>query len=277
MFASFLITFREVLEASLIVATFLGILTRFHQGKHIRFIWMSAALAGLVTASFLGFFSVTGFRLQEVFEEEAKELFEGSMMLVSSVFVTWAVFWLHTYFGKHKMQVLQKIRETTKQKGVLALFGLSFLAIVREGMEIVLFLSTLYLSESPSDILLGAFGGFLTALVLSFLVFQTTLHLPLYHVFRVTSLLLVLFSAGLLKRGLGELFEAGVLPTFLSDPSFFVAFIPEKATLLGSILSVLFGITKSISWFQAVMYLCYVGLMMLSLSPTFFSSRVENK
>ncbi|HKZ34451.1 MAG TPA: FTR1 family protein, partial [Patescibacteria group bacterium] len=117
MFASFLITFREVLEASLIIATFLGILIRFHQRKHIRFIWMSAILAGLVTAAFLGFFSVTGFHLQEVFEEEAKELFEGSMMLVSSVFVTWSVFWLHAYFGKHKMQVLQKIRETTEQQG----------------------------------------------------------------------------------------------------------------------------------------------------------------
>ncbi len=208
MIPSFLITFREVIEAALIVATILGILTKLNQKRQIKTVWLATITAGAVSIGFLALGSVLGVTLQRFYTAEI----EGALMMLSALFITWAVFSLHTYFGKYKTRLLVRLKDTVEKNQQRGLFLLTFTAVFREGAEIVLFLSTIYLSSEPAPIV-GGFGlGLVAGLLVSFAFFSATLRLPVYWAFRTSSILLILFAAGLLARGVHEIAEIGMLP-----------------------------------------------------------------
>src|SRR3989338_8389693 len=258
MLPSFLITFREVIEASLIVATILGILVRLKQNKGIKTVWFATAAAALSSILLIIFGSLVGIKVQEIYNGKTEELIEGILMIASAVFITWAVFFLHNYFGKYKTHLLQKIKSSVEAEEQKGLFLLTFTAVFREGFEIVLFLSTIYFSSSPQRILGGFFGGTVAGLLVSFGLFTATLRLPIFYAFRITSMLLILFAAGLLARGVAEFAELGLLPVIAEMT---LAFIPAKATFAGDMLKAVFGITQKMDMIQFVIYGTYIFLM----------------
>ncbi len=258
MFPSFLITFREVIEASLIVATILGILIKLRQTKSIRVVWTATLAAVGVSFALLVGASIAGIRLQELYTGRTEELVEGILMVVSAVFITWAVFFLHTYFGKYKMHLLQKVKGTMQTANPRALFGLVFTAVFREGFEIVLFLATIYLSSKPAPIV-GGFGlGLAAGLLVSCAFFWGTIRLPVYWAFRTSSALLILFAAGLLGRGVGEFAEAGMLPEIGRVT---LAMLPDTSTFVGDMTKAIFGLTQQMDLLQLSVYLTYIFLM----------------
>lgn len=259
MMPSFLITLREVIEASLIVATILGILTKLHQKKSIRTVWTATGLAAALSIALLGGGSVFGFKMQEVYSGKIEKFIEGILMAISAIFITWAVFSLHTYFARYKTHLLIKIRETVQKNEQKGLFLLVFTSVFREGFEIVLFLSTIFFSSDPRAIFTGFAGGLVGGLLISLGLFATTLRLPVRYAFRTTSILLILFAAGLFARGVHEFTEAGMLPE-LSGIT--LVFVPEKATLAGDMVKAIFGITRIMDVVQLTIYGTYIAFMM---------------
>src|SRR3989344_1761125 len=196
MIPSFLITFREVIEASLIVATIFGILVKLNQKRSIKTVWFAAGAATFVSIALLSLGSLFGLKVQELYTGKTEELIEGILMVTSAIFITWAVFFLHKYFAQYKTKLLQKIKATVEQEEQKGLFILVFTAVFREGFEIVLFLSTIYFSSDPQSIFTGFAGGVVAGLLISFGLFTATLKLPVFYAFRVTSILLIFFAAG---------------------------------------------------------------------------------
>ncbi len=258
MIAAFLITLREVIEASLIVATILGILTKLKQTKGIRTVWLATLSAALVSVILLGAGSLLGIKVQEVYSGKTEEFIEGILMVTSAAFITWAVFFLHKYFAQYKTHLLVKIRDTVEKEEQKGLFWLVFTAVFREGIEIVLFLSTIFFSSNPAQIFTGFAGGLAGGLLISFGLFAATLRLPIIYAFRVTSMLLILFAGGLAARGVHEFAEAGVLPELTKIT---LAFIPANATLAGDMINAIFGITRTMDLIQLSTYGGYVALM----------------
>lgn len=258
MLPAFLITFREVIEATLIVATILGILIRLKQKKGVRTVWWATGLASLMSVLLLLIASLFGLKMQEVYSGKVEEFIEGILMITSAVFITWAVFFLHNYFGKYKTHLLQKIKSTVEKEEQKGLFILVFTAVFREGFEIVLFLSTIYFSSNPQSILTGFTGGLVGGLLISFGLFTASLKLPIFYAFRITSMLLILFAGGLLARGVHEFAEVGLIPE-IGKMTF--SFIPEKTTFFGDMLKAIFGITQKMDLIQLSLYLGYIAFM----------------
>ena len=258
MIPSFLITLREVIEASLIVATILGILTKLNQQKGIRTVWIATSAAALASVLLLGLGSMFGIKIQEIYSGKTEEFIEGIFMVLSAVFITWAVFFLHKYFAQYKTHLLVKIRETVEYNEHKALFWLAFTAVFREGFEIVLFLSTIFFSSSPQAIFTGFSGGMIGGLLISFSLFKATLKLPIILAFRATSALLILFAAGLFARGIHEFAEAGVIPELTKIT---LQFIPAKATLAGDFIKAIFGLTRTMDIAQIAAYGSYITFM----------------
>lgn len=258
MIPALLITFREVLEASLIVATILGILTKLGRRKDIKTVCLATSTAGIVSILFLCIGSLLGLKVQEFYSGAVEQLTEGSLMILSAIFVTWAVFFLHTYFTRHKVKLLQKVKATMGHQEQRTLFMLVFTAVFREGIEIVLFLSTIYFSANPREIVSGFLLGMTLAIVVAFGFFSATLRMPVYYAFRVTSLLLILFAAGLLVKGVHEFTEIGFLPEFSSIT---LSFIPRPATLSGDLLTAIFGISQKMNIIQLTLYGVYMTFM----------------
>lgn len=257
MLPSFLITFREVIEASLIVATILGILVKLGHKKSIKTVWLATGAAGVVSVLLLGTGSLIGLSVHELFEEH-EPFIEGSLMIISAIFITWAVFFLHKYFAQYKTHLLSKIKKTVESQEQKGLFVLVFTSVFREGFEIVLFLSTIYFSSNPQSIFTGFIGGAVSALLVSLGLFTATLRLPVFYAFRITSILLILFAAGLMSRGVHEFAEVGILPE-IGKVTF--AFIPEKTTIAGDMLKAVFGITQKMDMVQLALYGSYTAFM----------------
>lgn len=254
MFAAFIITFREVIEASLIVAAISGILVKLDQKKSLRTVWMATSAAALVSIFFLIAGSIIGFSVGGLFEKNEPYI-EGSMMIISAIFITWAVFFLHKYFASSKTHLISKIKKTVEQEEQRGLFMLVFVAVFREGFEIVLFLSTIYFSSNPQSVFTGFLFGAVIALIVSFGLFTITQRLPVHYAFQATSILLILFGAGLLIRGVSEFVEVGILPEI---GKMTLLFLPQSTSFLGDILKAIFGITQEMDVLQLTLYSIYI-------------------
>lgn len=258
MIPALLITIREAIEASLIVATVLGILIKLNQKSSIRTVWIATASATIVSVLLLGIGSLFGIKMQELYTGEVEEIIEGILMITSAIFITWAVFILHTYFAQYKVRLLTKVKDTIFNHSQKGLFFLVFTAVFREGFEIVLFLSTMYFSSDPQNIFIGFILGAGIGLAISYSLFSATIRLPVYQAFRATSILLILFAGGLLARGIHEFAEVGWLPEIGSVK---LSFLPETTSFAGEMVKALFGLRVNMDYTQIIMYGLYVGIM----------------
>jgi high-affinity iron transporter len=258
MLPSLLITFREIIEAALIVATILGILTKLGQQKELKTVWYATGAAAVVSILLLAIGSVAGLKIQELYSGHIEAVTEGTLMVVSAMFITWAVFFLHKYFGRYKTQLLARLQKTVEQQEQRGLFILVFTAVFREGFEIVLFLSTVYVSSNPLQIFTGAAVGALMGLLVCFGLFKATLRMPVFYAFRVTSALLIFFAAGLLARGVHEFTEVGLVPEL---GRITLAFLPTTNTFIGSTIGAVLGITRHMDITQLSLYLAYTVCM----------------
>ena len=91
--------------------------------------------------------------------------------------------------------------------GGAALFWLAFVSVAREGIETALFMYAATGTDSPVATLTGGTIGLLAAVVLGVLVYRGAAHLNLGTFFRITSVLVLAFSAYLLAGALHELGE----------------------------------------------------------------------
>lgn len=265
MFPAFLITFREVIEASLIVATITGILYRLGQRQHLKILIRATLLALGISILLLVGGSVLGYNMHTVYSGRTEELAEGVMMTLSVFFITWAVFFLHVHFSGHREHLIKKVKDSVEKEEERGLFAFIFLAVFREGFEIVLFLSSIYLSSRPTDIVIGSLGGLLSGVLLSIILFKTSQKVSIRYAYHTSTVLLLLFGAGLLARGIHEFAEAGIVPELLKVS---LVFIPNAGTFIGETLKTLFGITRHMDILQIAGYAIYLLVMSTYLRRT---------
>ena len=138
-------------------------------------------------------------------------------------------------------------------------------AILREGIELVLFVGSANLVSKDNN-LIGVFAGMLLAGAFSLALFRGLVHISLRKFFVVTNLLLLIFAAGLVEHSVHEYQEAAVLPRsnyhvwninppLNADGSF--PPLHDQGTV-GSILSSLFGYSGNPSVLEVVGYVGYV-------------------
>jgi len=257
MLASFLLSLREGLEAALILGIILGILRRTHQTHLSASIWRGAGAAIL-------FSLMTGIILNLAgaeFEGHGEVIFEGATMLVAAGLLTWMVFWMQKQARSRKTSIEQEVLKATQRGGQRALFLVAFLAIVREGVELSVFLLAAGMASTSVDIALGSLLGLVTAATLGWMAFHTTRRMHVGGVFRATNLLLALFAAGLVAHGVHEFIEIGWIPTIVPQVWNLNQFLPIQSTI-GSLLASVFGYNSTPSLSEMVAYLGYFVLLL---------------
>ncbi|MBE3583922.1 MAG: FTR1 family protein [Limnochordaceae bacterium] len=242
--AAFFIMLREGIEAALIVAILLGYLHKIGQSRQARYVWLGTG--GAVGVSVL--LAIVLWYLVGEFEGRAEQVFEGTVMLIAVAVVTSMILWMqrqaHSYaqrLGEQVGQVLsrtqppgtlERVRAKNASRGeeafpassddagktkftrgqLLALAGVAFTAVLREGVESVLLLAAWSVLQPDAKAVVGAVLGAAAAIVLAYLLFRATLRLALRRFFLVTGLFLIVVAAGLLAGAVHELQEARLLP-----------------------------------------------------------------
>ena len=260
MATAFLLVFREVLEAVLVVGIILGYLRRTGRQQLCRYVWIGVG-AG-VAASAAGAFAFE--RLAGGFEGRAEELFEAVTMLAGAALLTTAIVWLARAARRTEVERAVEARLSGSLRGGLVL--LAAVSVLREGIELVIFLGASRFGTGSGD-LAGALLGFAAAIAVGLLVFSAAVRVNLRVFFGATNVLLVLFAAGLVAGGLHELVEAGALPAIV-DPLWdinppvradgtFPAFHENGA--VGGILKGLFGWNGNPSALEVIGWVAYLS------------------
>lgn len=206
--ATFLVVFRETLEASLIVGTILTILVRLHSLKY-----RSPVLAGVAVA--LGLSFAIGLGLHEVTEKiqgVLEKWMEAMISLSATSILTFLVFWMDRQAQRIRPKIEERVERAVSRGEYLTMIFLPFFAVLREGMETVLFLHAVAIQHAHRISVLGSAMGLTGALAVAGLIFIGGKRVPLHAFFRTTGFLLLLIAAGLLTSSIHEFQGLGLLP-----------------------------------------------------------------
>lgn len=252
MATSFFLSLREGLEAALIIGIVLGVLRKMEHQNLNSTVWIGALSALIV--SILAAIGMNWIGAE--FVGQGEQLFEGITMLLAASVLTWMVFWMRNQSKTMKQEIEHGVRQVAQGQGQRAIFFLAFLAVVREGIELALFLLAARLTSNPLQEFLGATLGISTAALLGWTIFASSRRLSLSRFFQSTNVLMALFAAGLVGLGIHEFNELGWIPSIIEHIWSLNGFIPDDSTV-GQLLKALVGYNSAPSLSQVIAYLGY--------------------
>ena len=247
-FTSGLLTgLREGVEAALIVSIICAYLARTGNGRHLGRIGVGVAAAAALSAVLGGVIFVTLGDLQAPWEQ----VFEGTTMLVAAGVVTWMLFWMRRQASSVAGQLQRALDRVLSSGSAWGLALLAFTAVIREGLEMALFLvgqataaATSSGGAGAASVLLGAILGLLIAVGLGYAFYRGSRRLNLGRFFRWTGVFLVFIAAGLVGSAVHEFVEIGWIAVG-SRIAFDISATLSSEAGVGLFLRALFGYQAS--------------------------------
>ncbi len=258
MLAGFLLALREGVEGVLIVSILLGILKKMNRPDRAPLVWAGVAGAVLISLGVALVLNVIGME----FEGAAEQAFEGLTMLFAAAVLTWMIFWMQKQGRQIQKGLEAEVREALSGEQTVALFSVAFLAVLREGVELALFLTAVNFSapivggEAPILGWLGGILGLIAATVIGWLMYESAVKLNLRRFFQLTSIVLIFFAAGLVGQAVSEFNELNWIPAAIESVYDLHHIVPET-TLFGQFLKALFGYNANPSLTAMLAYIGY--------------------
>ncbi|MFC0508157.1 iron uptake transporter permease EfeU [Micromonospora costi] len=254
MFATYLIGLREGLEATLVVSILVAFLVKSQRRDRLPQVWAGVGLAVALSVLFGWLIEYTSTTLLS--RSEDRELFEAVTSVAAVVFVTWMIFWMRRAARTIAGELRGKLTDALAV-GSLAVAGMAFLAVIREGLETALiFYSAAQGAAGDSGPLLALIGGVVTAVVIGVLLYASALRINLTRFFTWTGALLILVAAGILKYGVHDFQEAGVLPG-LNDLAFDITSVLDPSTWYAALLAGMFNVTPAPTVLETIAWVAY--------------------
>ncbi|MHA2006682.1 MAG: FTR1 family iron permease [Promethearchaeota archaeon] len=255
--------FREGLEAVLVVVIILLYLKNSKQQFYKKYVYLGAYLAILSSIVFAYYFNA----LLGGFSGIPEELFEGYTFIISGILIVTLILWMSKEGPKMKQYIEEKVENSIQTQKLLSITLLSFIIIIREGVELVFMLTgtTSIGSLNSSDVIIGSVIGLGIAVIIGILTYYGVKTINLSKFFKITNVVLILFAAGLITYGIHELIEAGVVNPIIEEVWNIKHILPEKfldgnpATsewleILGSLLKAMFGYNANPSLLEVIIY-----------------------
>lgn len=267
MLATAVIMFREILEASLIIAIVLGA-SREIAGRGR---WVAAGIGiGLLGASIV---AVLANVASSEFSGNGQAILNAVILLSAVAMLTWHNVWMSSHGRELSAQVKGVgLDVRSGQRPLTALLVITMVAVMREGSEAVLFLWAIATSgEQSVNMLIGGLGGVAVGMLVGMLLYFGLLRIPARHFFSITSWLILLLASGLAAQAAGFLNQIGMLPA-LGNGVWNTSDILSQTSMVGQLLHILVGYIARPSGIQVVFYVGTL-LTMLALMRAFGGNR----
>ena len=169
MIESFLVTSRETLEASLVVGIVLAYLNKTNNQNYKKTVYYGiifGILASILSALVFTFFS-------DGFGGIAEQIFEGTTMLIAAFLLTTMILWMmqQRHIAKDiEGKVERHLMSAQPFLSHIGIFMLIFAAIIREGVETVIFLNAINYASGINFI--GGSLGIIAAVLVGYLFFD---------------------------------------------------------------------------------------------------------
>lgn len=198
--ASLLITLREGLEISLVLAIILGYVDRRSETGLTQRVW-TGAVAATVACTIAG---VIVFAFVGGLHGKSEQAVEGTLAITAVLVLTWMIFWMRANARGLTSELHEKIdRAITHSPAALVI--VAFVAVAREGFETVLFLVGAETgSATGAEVVIGGLIGLAISSILGVAVYKGSHRVNIQSFFKWTGALLILFAAGLFAKGIHE-------------------------------------------------------------------------
>ncbi|MES1990757.1 MAG: FTR1 family protein [Pseudomonadota bacterium] len=261
MSGTFVIVFREMLEAGLII----GIVLAATQGVAGRGLWISYGIAGGVAGACL--VALFANSIAGLFAGSGQELFNAAVLALAVAMLTWHNVWMASHGREmaHNMKAVG-VAVSSGERTLSALAIVVGVAVLREGAEVVLFLYGIAAAgdSTAAQMLIGGIAGIAAGGVASAALYFGLLAIPTSQLFAVTSGLITLLAAGLAAQSILYIQQAGYL-RFLTKRLWDTAWLIDDRSFVGQLLHILVGYSARPTGSQLIVYLAtitvIVGLM----------------
>ena len=209
--SEFIIVFREVLEASLVVGIIYLLLEKSNLKDHFKKLWLGvgAAIAASIVVGYLVILAKNSLG-----NNSTQALFEGVFLYLTAFLIWYVIFWLSKNVSDKKE--LESSTLNAIKISSWGVFFVVFFAILREGFETAIFLIS-SLSITGTFSYLGFFLGAILAILIGYLIVIQGRKVDIRNIFKYSTLLLVFLASGMIAYGTHEVEEYIVKSEIIED------------------------------------------------------------
>ncbi len=230
--ACFTIILREGFEAILVVGAIIAYLvkTTGDKSEEERKKQLRPVYIGSIVGIVLSFVSAWLLNLLKLANSASQEVIEGVTALIAVAVLFYVSNWMVSKSESEAWDayIKSKVGDAAKKGSSFALAFTAFLAVYREGAEVILFYQPLLGDDNKNMVWLGFVLGCVCLVFVYLAIRLLSVRLPLKPFFMVTSILMAVMSIAFLGGGIKELIEGDVIT--MSSPAW-VAWIPSNAVL----------------------------------------------
>ncbi|MCI5998030.1 MAG: FTR1 family iron permease [Peptoniphilaceae bacterium] len=206
-FTSFSLMLREGMEAILVCVAIIAYLVKTGNKNLCKSVYLGMGAA--IVCSF-GLALLINMLLGGV----GQELLEGWTMFLAVIVLFYVSNWILSKSEEEAWEnyIQSKVQKSIDNRSKWALVFAAFLAVLREGAELILFYKAAFSGSSKLFYPIAGFFAATAVLIVVFLIFRfTSVKIPLKPFFLFTSILLYLMCISFMGKGVIELTEAGVI------------------------------------------------------------------
>jgi high-affinity iron transporter len=259
MIPTFVITLREGVEASLIVGIIAAFLVKEGRRDALRQMWIGVGIAVvLCTAVGVGL-DLIGQDLPQ----QQQEGLETVIGLIAVATITYMIVWMTRHARGIKAELEGEAASALATGSAMALVGMAFLAVLREGFETSVFLLAIFQNATDvTDAAIGSVLGLLCAVLIGFALYRGGVRINLSRFFRFTGVVLVFVAAGLLASAAHTAHEAGWI-NGMQAQAVDLSWLVKPGTVSGSLLTGMLGLQPKPVTIEVIVYLAYAVPMAL--------------
>ncbi len=253
MIPTLVIALREGVEASLIIGIIAAFLVKEGRGDALRQMWVGVAIAVALCVGVAVSLEVVG---QQLPQREQEQL-ETVIGLIAVGAVTYMIFWMRRNARGIKATLEGSAAGALAQGSTMALVGMAFLAVLREGFETSVFLLAAFQDSTDTTAAgAGAVVGLVAAIAIGVGIYRGGVRINLTRFFRVTGLILVFVAAGLLATSLHTAHEGGWVNT-LQGQALDLTWLVQPGTVSGALLTGMLGLQPTPTVGEVGVYVLY--------------------
>jgi high-affinity iron transporter len=251
MLASFLITFREGLEAFLIVGIILSYLGKLKVPQYNKYIYLGVFFGIIISLIIAYIFQIVFYGLEEHYQHYLMIF----ILIFATIVLSYMVIWMANQSKQIKGEMEENIKNLVTTGNIAGMVFLAFLAVLREGFETVLFFSSLSMDSefTLEDGFTGAIVGLILSIVIVCFLMKGAKNIPIKSFFKYTGLLILIIAGGLFGSSISMMQAIDILPVMIQEV-FNISHILDDRGVFGTFLRALFGYNSSptllhlISW-----------------------------
>ncbi|MCY8029119.1 ferrous ion permease EfeU [Bacillus inaquosorum] len=207
-----LIPIREGMEALLVIGALLTMTKKARVTRSSTWIWGGAS-AGMVVSLAAGI-GVTLLFSSNIFGEN-NFLLGGVTGVLSAVMLLYVGVWLHrnASMDKWREKINTQKSQALKKRSLLSFGLIAFLAVVREGLETVIFFIGLAGKLPLTELIGGTAAGLIVLVIVGVLMIKLGMRIPLKPFFLLSMAVVLYMCVKFLGTGVHSLQLAGILPS----------------------------------------------------------------